>query len=160
MYDRILVPTDGSDAVERAIEEAIDLAALTDAELHALSVVDVGDRGLVPTAEVVTVDELAESAAERAVADVRERAESAGLEVATAVRRGDPREEILAYADETDVDLIVMGTKGRSNIDRVLVGSVTEKVLRNADRPVLVRRLDESSTESASTSASASVSEP
>lgn len=147
-YDDVLVPTDGSDAVQEAIDEAIDLAALSDATLHALSVVDVDDYALVPDAEVVTIEETLETTADRAVEDVRERGEAADLAVRTAVRRGTPHEEILAYAADHDIDLIVMGTHGRSNLDRVLLGSVTEKVVRNADRPVLVKRLPESESES------------
>lgn len=143
-YEDVLIPTDGSDAVQRAIDEAIALAGLSDATLHALSVVDIDDYALVPDAEVVTIEETLEAAADRAVDDVRERGEAADLEVRTAVRRGTPHEEILEYAADRDVDLIVMGTHGRSNLDRVLLGSVTETVVRNADRPVLVKRLPES----------------
>lgn len=144
VYEDVLVPTDGSDAVQEAIDEAIALAGLSDATLHALSVVDIDDYALVPDAEVVAIEETLETAANRAVDDVRERGEAADLEVRTEVRRGTPHEEILAYAADRDVDLIVMGTHGRSNLDRVLLGSVTEKVVRNADRPVLVERLPDS----------------
>lgn len=143
MYDRILVPTDGSDAIQPAIDEAIAVAELTDGTIHALSVVDVEDLAIVPDTEVMAVEESLEAAAERAVGEVRSRAQAAGLAVRTTVRHGTPHAEILDYADEQNIDLIVMGKRGRSDIDRVLLGSVTESVVRNADVPVLIKRLDE-----------------
>ncbi|AAV47178.1 universal stress protein [Haloarcula marismortui ATCC 43049] len=54
---------------------------------------------------------------------------------------GDPYEEIIDYAETAGVDMIVMGTHGRSGLDRFLLGSVTEKVVRTADAPVLTVRL-------------------
>ena len=65
------------------------------------------------------------------------------LETRTELRHGSPSDGILDYADEHGVDLVVMGTRGRSAIDRVLLGSVAENVIRNAERPVMVKRLEE-----------------
>lgn len=143
MYEDVLVPTDGSDAVQDAIDEGIGIAELCDATLHAVFVVDTADYALVPDAELVTVEEALEDAGRRALEDIERRASAAGLETRTELRRGSPADGILDYADEHDVDLVVMGTRGRSAIDRVLLGSVAENVIRNADQPVMVKRLGE-----------------
>lgn len=143
MYDDILVPTDGSEGVQRAIGHGIELADLADATVHALFVVDTADLATIPDLEWTTIEAGLEEVGERAVADVERRALEQGVEAVTAVRYGTSHEEIVAYATEWDVDLIVMGTHGRSGIDRVLLGSVTDNVIRRADRPVLVRRVDD-----------------
>jgi len=140
MYERILLPTDGSKATDAAVERALDLAATYDAELHVIYVVDTA---AVPTE--VAADSILESleeAGERVVADVEERAADAGVEtVVAAVEYGTPHRVIREYADDNDVDLIVMGTHGRTGLDRYLLGSVTEKVVRTADVPVLTVRM-------------------
>lgn len=143
MYEHVLLPTDGSDAAEVAIDEALGVAELTDATVHALSVVEDASYPPVPDAAVATLDESMREVAEAALGEVRSRATERGLEYQAAVKRGAPAEQILDYADAADVDLIVMGTQGRSNLDRVLLGSVTETVVRNADVPVMAKRLDE-----------------
>lgn len=119
MYDVVLFPTDGGPEAEAALEHAIDQAAGHGATLDVLLVGD---------------DETGESAVERAAA----RAESAGVEVNTAVIRGDPHEVIVDYVEDRDVDLVVMATHGRSGLDRLLAGSVTESVVRALAVPVLV----------------------
>jgi nucleotide-binding universal stress UspA family protein len=138
MYDRILLPTDGGPATEKAIQQALDLADLCDATLH---VVSIADRTAVPPDVRVgmVLDEL-EANAENAVDEVRERAEGAGVDVTTTVVRGVPYRAILDYVADEDVDVIVMGTHGRRGLNRYLVGSVTEKVVRLSDVPVLTVR--------------------
>jgi len=139
MYDRILLPTDGTPSSERAIEQALELAALSGASLHALSVID---RTIVPSdvRSDILYDELEVECAE-AVAVVEAAAREGGIEVQTAVERGTPYKIILDYADEHDIDAIVMGTHGRRGIDRYLLGSVTEKVVRLSKVPVLTVRM-------------------
>jgi nucleotide-binding universal stress UspA family protein len=142
VYDTILVPTDGSEGADRAVEHALELAATYDATVHALFVVD--------TAALVDLDEaavdsdlVAESLGDRgqeAVERIADRAEAAGVDVETAVERGRPVRAILDYVEAQDVDLVVMGTRGRSGLDRLLLGSVAEKVLRRSPVPVLTVR--------------------
>ncbi|WP_265111333.1 universal stress protein [Halosolutus halophilus] len=141
MYTDVLIPTDGSDGTRRAITHGLTIADRFDATVHALSVVPEGPLGSLES-------DGARRAAQRAVARVEADARDGGLPVTTAVRRGVPHEEILDYADEEGVDLIVMGTQGRTGLDRVLVGSVTERLVRMADVPVVTVRLtDEISIE-------------
>ncbi|WP_096389964.1 universal stress protein [Halopenitus persicus] len=143
MYDRILLPTDGSEGVDRAITHAIDAANRYDAELHVLFVVDSGVVNAYPGDEFVHefegVEQTLEDVGETAVDRVREVAADAGLaDVVTSVIHGEPHEEILRYIDEKDVDLTVMGTKNRPGEYRRLLGSVTERVARRSSTPVSI----------------------
>lgn len=136
MYESILLPTDGSEGSVRAAESAIVLAERFDATLHALSVVETDAlSGEAPMADIF--DEL-EARGRAALDDVVDRAAAADLgTVETYLGSGDPYAVILDYVDEHDVDVIVMGTHGRTGVERYLIGSVTEKVVRLADVPVV-----------------------
>ncbi|MFB6165222.1 MAG: universal stress protein [Haloarculaceae archaeon] len=135
MFDRLLCATDGSDAAGVALDHAIDLAAASDATLEVLSVVD-ADRDVVTRVGGDVVDGLraeAESIVEAAARRARER----DVDVETTVGRGDPAETIVAAADENGADLLVLATHGRTTLERFLVGSVADDVLRTASVPVL-----------------------
>ncbi|SDC56051.1 universal stress protein [Natrinema hispanicum] len=136
MYQHILVPTDGSDGTRQSLTHGLTLAERFDATIHALSVVPEGPLGTLQSDEGHT-------AAERAVERVEVEATREGVDVVTAVEQGVPHEEIIAYADDHDIDMIVMGTQGRTGLDRVLVGSVTERIVRMADIPVVTVRLND-----------------
>ena len=135
MYETILVPTDGSAGARAALAEAIDLAGAFDATIHSLYVVDTTATGTdVGYADVTdSLERIGEQATEEAV----ERATEAGVDAVGDVRSGTPHRAILEYADEHGIDLVVMGTHGRTGLERYLLGSVTEKVVRLADVPVL-----------------------
>jgi nucleotide-binding universal stress UspA family protein len=142
MYDRILLSTDGTVASDEAETHALDLAAAHGAVFHVLYVVD---------EDVVTAysgDEYVDEAegpehgleeyGEDVLSDLRRRASDADVDVETAMRHGRPAETIVQYADETDADLLVLGTKRRPNEYRALLGSVTDRVLRLTTRPATV----------------------
>jgi nucleotide-binding universal stress UspA family protein len=137
MYKRILLPTDGGEGVDSAIEHALELAGTYEAELHVLHVVD--DASLDSVSEDAMTD--LRQRGDDAVADVAERAAEEGIETETAVREGSPHREILDYTDAAAIDLVVMGTHGRSGVGRVLMGSVTERVVRAASVPVVTVRV-------------------
>jgi nucleotide-binding universal stress UspA family protein len=139
MYDDILVPTDGSTASEEAIAHAVDVASKYGARLHALYVVDTGAYATLEAGTEMVLNALQEEG-ERAVSQVEDAAEEAGVEVQTAVLTGAAFRKIREYVDENDVDLVVMGTHGRKGIDRYLLGSVTERVVRSAEVPVMTVR--------------------
>lgn len=141
MYERILVATDGSDAAKQIIEEALGLAELSNATIHALYVVDNQDYNTLPESKWLTLDEELTEQGQQAVAAVRDRATKRGVDVETAVETGIPHEELLMYAEEHDIDLIVMGTHGRSGLNHFLIGSVAEKVIRSATIPVHIVRI-------------------
>ena len=146
MYDTILVPTDGSDTAEYAVEHAIDLAEKYDADVHALYVVDTSAIDVSLGTEQVDrirqgqfgdMPEL-EQRANEATGIVAAKAEAHDVQVTEAVVAGQPHKQISNYASNNDVDLIVMGSAGRSGVRRALLGSVAERTLRSTKIPVLV----------------------
>jgi nucleotide-binding universal stress UspA family protein len=78
------------------------------------------------------------SADRKALGDAATRAASRGVRATTELLVGDPADEIVAYADSVDAEAIVVGTRGRGSITGALVGSVSQRVLRDARLPVLV----------------------
>ncbi|MFC7187069.1 universal stress protein [Halorubrum yunnanense] len=143
LYDRILVPTDGSAEGERAVAHALDLAAVHGAAVHAVHVVDAARyAGMPMETSWEGVGKLLRGDADEAVDEVEELAAETEIDVETAVVEGSPSREIIRYAEGNDCDLVVMGTHGRGGIDRLLLGSVAEKVVRGADVPVLTVRID------------------
>ena len=142
MYDNVLLPTDGSVGVDRAIDHAIDAADRYDATLHVLYVVDSDVVNAYSGDEFVDgaegAEETLEETGREALDAVAERARDAGVETVTALRYGIPHEEILRYVDEEDVDLTVMGSKTRSGSYRRMLGSVTERVSRQSTAPVSI----------------------
>jgi nucleotide-binding universal stress UspA family protein len=141
MYDHVLVPTDGSDPAASATEHALAIAERFDATVHALYVVDVD--GIAHEAPGLGLDALRDALREEgeaATAAVAERATDRGVDVTEAVIEGLAEDAIVDYAEENGIDLIVMGTHGRRGVDRYVVGSVTERVVRATDVPTLVVR--------------------
>lgn len=135
-FETVLVPTDGSDVANAAANYAIDLADGTDAALHVVHVVDIAVTS--PLGESAAVLTELEETGKEAVDDVLDRADDAELRsVQASVLSGSPARSILDYIADHDIDLVVMGTHGRSGLERYLLGSVTETVARLADVPVL-----------------------
>lgn len=138
-YEDVLIPTDGSEAASGAIDRAVDLAVTFDATLHAVSVVD--DTSLGFDVRSASVSDELETAAEEAIADVASRADEAGVErVEEHVLRGRVSQRLLDYVADNDIDVVTMGTTGRGATERVLLGSVTERMVRSSPVPVLTVR--------------------
>ncbi|WP_435098921.1 universal stress protein [Halorubrum sp. N11] len=146
MYERILVPTDGSEVAESAVNHALDLAEKYDAEVHALYVVDIDSVNLSLGTEQVDrlkqgrfneMEEVKEKADE-ATGTVADRGAERGVDIVEHISGGRPHKVIADYADDHEVDLIVMGSHGRAGVRRALLGSVTERTLRSTHVPVLV----------------------
>lgn len=146
MYERILVPTDGSKVAKTAVDHAVDIAEKYGAEVHALFIADTDAVAYGLGTEQVDrirqgnfqgMTELREGA-EAATGYVKEQAEALGLTVVERHAGGQPHDMIADYAQENDIDLVVMGSHGRSGVRRVLLGSVTERTLRSTRVPVLV----------------------
>jgi len=139
MYDEILLPTDGSSGTVDAMEHALTVAADQHARIHVLYVVD---RRLYTAADEANKDEIRQSLeeeAEHSLDDARVRIEDEGIECLTRSIEGIPHRAITDYAAEEDIDLVVMGTHGKTGADRVAnLGSTTERVVQSADVPVLV----------------------
>jgi nucleotide-binding universal stress UspA family protein len=140
MFDQILFPTDGSDGAAFVLDHAIDLAAHHGATLHLLNVVDTSRSG--PLSFRADDRDALENEGERIVEEAAEKARGRDVDTITYVRRGDPYREIADFAAKRSfyLDLIVMPTHGRRGLERFLIGSTTERVVRRADTPVLTVR--------------------
>jgi len=141
MYDTILVPTDGSPGFEQVIAHAGEVAEIHDADVLALYVVDATSyTGLPMEASWEGVREVLDGQGEAALTEV-ERLLDDGVDLETTTVEGRPNREIVRVARERGVDCIVMGTHGRGGIDRLILGSVAERVVRTAPVPVVTVRL-------------------
>jgi len=142
MYDSILIPTDGSAESEKATEAGLDLAEELDAEVHVISVVDAElVASTTYTSGAAKNEERMHENAEENAKALADRARERGLYAVEVVETGIPAEKIVEYGDE-NVDAIVMGTHGRSGVRRVLLGSVTDNVVRTSSVPVVTVRPD------------------
>lgn len=158
-YDDVLVPTDGSDAAEVAVDHGLAVAAAFDATVHAVNVVDVsavaggagvaagaGGAGAAGTVGGDLLEPMIENG-EAATERVAERARAEGLDAVTEIGEGSPGSMLVDYVDEEDIDFVAMGTHGHTGLDRVLLGSTTERMMRNVSVPVLSVRESDDTTE-------------
>ncbi len=135
----LLLATDLSDASASATEEAFDLAGRLDARLLVVSVIDPGTLKLPGGRYRARVDQVRERREQLAQALV-ERGREQGLAVSFLVWTGDPGDMIVEAAEAEHADMVLVGSHGRGPVGRLLLGSVSEHVVRNAPCPVLVVR--------------------
>jgi nucleotide-binding universal stress UspA family protein len=133
-YRDVLLATDGREGSRRATRDAVAIAREYGATLHALYVVD--DR----LGRTSALRSMLEAEGERAKRDVRTAAARASVDVVTELVEGTPQEAIVEYVDDHEIDLLVLGTEGRTGLDRLFVGSVARDVLRASPVPVLTVR--------------------
>jgi nucleotide-binding universal stress UspA family protein len=140
LFKKIVIATDGSKRTQNAVETGLEIARVHQSKVHAVYVVDTVTFTSVPM-DVTweNMYQLLKEEGEEAVGRVKAAA-PAGVDVETHVLEGNPALEITKFAKDNDCDLIVVGTLGKSGIDRILLGSVAEKVVRIAPCPVLVIR--------------------
>ena len=139
LYEKILIATDGSEYTKNAVDYGIDLAKNTGAKLFTIYVVDTAAFASIPMdAAWESMYGLLKQEGGEAIKYVAERAETEGLEVEGNLIEGHPADEIIKYSEKNSISLIIMGTLGKSGLDRFLLGSVAEKVVRNSKIPVLV----------------------
>jgi len=142
MFDTIVIATDGSDSVRRAVVDvAVDVAARFDAEVHAVYVVDSGEVESTPDEVRDDLRDALDDHGEAALDQVTDAATArdADLDITIEAREGRPA-EISKYAREIDADVVAMGTRGRHGENRFLIGSVAERVVRTCPIPVLTVR--------------------
>ncbi|HTT08503.1 MAG TPA: universal stress protein [Gammaproteobacteria bacterium] len=138
MYRKILIAYDGSEPGRKAFNMALDLAVRDKADLYVLSVVrtlDVAD-----DVETEAVIENSRAYHTEQFALLKHLISEKGIKGHFEVTVGHPAEQIIYSADRHDVDLIVIGHRGRSKFARLLLGSVSKNVVQYADRPVMVVR--------------------
>jgi nucleotide-binding universal stress UspA family protein len=135
---QILIATDGSKAAEKAVNFGIEIAYLSRAKVYAVYVINITSQDYILMDETWTTEarEKFEKIGREATAYVV--AKGAGLEAESVILKGNPAEKIVDFAEEHEVDMIVVGSLGKSGIERFMIGSVSEKVVRNANVPVLV----------------------
>lgn len=134
MYNRILVPTDGSATADAAMEHAIDLAEKYNADIHILHVINSWQYD---TSIESAVEPLRKESNEY-VKRLSEAAMDVDIPVTSAIEIGKPAHHMLEYVNEHDIELIVMGTRGQGGLPRRLLGSVTDYIVTHADVPVHV----------------------
>ncbi|MDI6885104.1 MAG: universal stress protein [archaeon] len=140
MFERIIVPIDGSEAAKRAAKKALALAQLSDIRIVAMHVINVPD---LPSLDAYPgalryqeMYELIQKGGQSYLDEIEELGNQMGVRVSKKLVEGHPAEEIIKVAREDD--LIVMGSKGRTGLDRLLMGSVAENVARHASCPVMI----------------------
>ena len=144
MFDKLLFPTDGSEGATATFDHVLDMAESHDATVHILNVADT-------TRESVTqfrgqVTDALEQAGARTVQEAATRASDRNVPTVTDVLQGEPYRTIVDYATTYDIDLVIMPTHGRRGLERFLLGSTTERVVRRSEVPVLTIRPDDDVT--------------
>lgn len=146
MYNKILLPIDGSKYANKAAQHAIWTAYQSGAEIIALNVVDTSSLVGLPAEDLsIRVTEILQEEAKQIMDNVEELVEefkkekglTKDIKLIKEIKEGSPADIILKAVENEGVDLIVMGTSGKHGLDRFLLGSVTEKVVRSAECPVL-----------------------
>jgi nucleotide-binding universal stress UspA family protein len=141
VFTNILVAIDGSDASQRALVRAIDEAKVWNAKLHVLYVVETGLFSSLPSDNTV---EIMYRVLEKEGSTVLERAKKyaadAGITVTTHMKQGHAGSEVIALAEQEKADLIVVGSLGKSQTDRLLIGSVSTFVVSHSKVTTMVVR--------------------
>ena len=138
MYKKILVPTDGSEFAKKAQKHALFLAKVSGAEIIAVSVTENNFvNGLPLDDEIYQLNQILNERSEDNLKEFDKLNED-DLKITHVIREGSPARVILEVAKEEDVDLIVMGSSGKSVFDRFIMGSVADKVVNSAKCAVLV----------------------
>ena len=138
-FQRIVLPVDGSDGSARAVKKALSLARETGVDVTALHVMDI------PYLASIDLNytypdllEIIKKRGDEVLDEVKKQGSKLGVHVKTKLVNGIPDDQIIKEAKKDD--LIIMGCKGRTALNRILVGSVCEKVLHHAKSPVMIIR--------------------
>ena len=138
MYKKILVPTDGSEFAKKAQKQALFLANVCGAQIIAISVTENNFiSGLPSDDEVYQLNQILKERSEENLEEF-DKLNKNDLKITHVIKEGLPAKVILEVAKEEDVDLIVMGSSGKSGFDRFIMGSVADKVVNSAKCAVLV----------------------
>ncbi|MBX7076908.1 MAG: universal stress protein [Methanobacteriaceae archaeon] len=138
MYKKILLPTDGSKNADKEIETALNIIDKENGEIIILSIAS----NIIPLQlpnedEVISLNNLLLDNAKSNVQKMKEQINE-NIKITTKVVEGSPAKSIIEIAEEENVDLIIIASSGKSGIDRFFLGSVAEKVIKNAKNDVLL----------------------
>lgn len=138
MFEKILVATDGSEHGYRAANIALDLGKISGGKVTAIYVADTNRTSHLPDDMLLfSIRELLLKEGKEALKHVEDLARERGVAYEGVVAEGNPGSEIISYAESAKMDIIIMGAVGRTGLDKFLLGSVAEKVVRNSKIPVL-----------------------
>lgn len=139
MIKKILVPVDGSENSDRAVDQAIDLAKKYRAELQLIHVVPVTTALVTgPEALAIDVSKQLESSGERILSAALSKVEGQELEAVTRLEHGQPADKVIEVAKDENFDVIVIGSRGLGRVARFFLGSVSDKVSHHAPCAVLI----------------------
>jgi nucleotide-binding universal stress UspA family protein len=141
MYKKIILPTDGSKQANKAAKHAMWIANYSNAEIIILNVIETSTFSTLHHRKLKKeMKQMLKGEGNKAIEDIEKiyEKEEYNIKITSLIEEGSPAEKILDLSEKEDVDLIVMGTSGKHNIDRFLIGSVAEKVVRSSKIPVLV----------------------
>jgi nucleotide-binding universal stress UspA family protein len=143
IFRKIMVATDGSELVKKAVDTAIEISKLGQTKLYAVHVIPLGDfyssMPLSIDAEwIKDMEEHLRIESKEAIAYVENAGRAADVEIESVILEGNPAIEIVDFAEKNDIELIVMGTHGKTGIQRFMIGSVAENVVRHSKNSVLV----------------------
>ena len=138
MFEKILVATDGSEHGYRASRVALDLGKISGGKVTAIYVADTVKTSHLPDDMLLfSIRELLLKEGKEALKQVEDLAKEKGVSFESVVAEGNPGSEIIRYAETSGMDVIILGAVGRTGLDKFLLGSVAEKVVRNSKIPVL-----------------------
>lgn len=141
MFQHILVAIDGSKISDNALKAAIEEARVWKAQIHAVYVVETGLFSSLPmdsTWEIMY--SMLEKEGKKALEAAKEMADRSGVKMETSMKQGHAGNEILKAIAELPIDLVVLGSHGKSEVDRILLGSVSSFVVSNSPKTVMVVR--------------------
>ncbi len=141
MYENILIPYDGTEEADLGAEHGVDLAASVGATVHAIYVIDLPGAPRTPYVrdDEQELRERYREYGEEVTGDIHEMAADAGVDCVTVIKTGSLYEEIADYAEDNDIDLIVLGAAYRGKLGAILGGSA-EKIVRTSQVPVTTVR--------------------
>ena len=138
MFEKILVATDGSEHGYRAARVALELGRISGGKVTAIYVADTVKTSHLPDDMLLfSIRELLLKEGKEALKQVESLAQEKGVAFESLVVEGNPGSEIIRYAEASGMDIIILGAVGRTGLDKFLLGSVAEKVVRNSKIPVL-----------------------
>lgn len=138
MFEKILIATDGSEYSEKAARAGVELAKLSGGTVTAIYIADTSKMRHLPDDMLLfSIRDILTREGKEAVSYVEKLAKEAGVAFEKVVREGNPGEIIIDFAKDAGMGIIIMGSVGRTGLDKFLLGSVAEKVVRNSKVPVL-----------------------
>ncbi len=141
VFTNILVAIDGSEVSDRALARAVDEARIWNAKIHAVYVVETGLFSSLPTDNTVEIMyRVLEKEGQEKLAQAKAIAATQGLTLITHLKQGHAGTEILAIAEKEKIDLVIVGSHGKSNADKLLIGSVSSFVVSHGKTATLVVR--------------------